>query len=210
MANVEFIRKASGTPCRLAVLAGTFNPPTRAHVALLEAARPLVDEVLCVIPRVFPHKEYHGATLEQRLRMLELSTSASVAVADRGLFIDIARDCRREYGPGVDIAFVCGSDAARRIVEWEYGEVGAIERMLAEFRLLVAARQGEYRAPERLAHRIEAIEFGMEWNDVSATEIRERIRRGLPFDHLTPVAIVDMAAEIYGKEARPGGIDQAG
>ena len=55
---IEFFRRAEGRPRRLGILPGTFNPPTRAHVALAEAALGEVDEALFVLPRSFPHKEY--------------------------------------------------------------------------------------------------------------------------------------------------------
>lgn len=191
---------AAGGSYRLGILPGTFNPPTRAHAALMTAAAGHVDEVLCVIPKVFPHKSYHGASLEDRLAMLERTGTASIAVTDQGLFIDIARECRQEYGAGTELIFLCGRDAAERIVEWKYGEPGAIDRMLEEFSLLVAARHGEYEPPERLAHRVRTLELGGDWNEVSSTEVRARIARGASVDDLVPEAIRDMVVRIYGPD----------
>src|SRR5580704_2005722 len=105
-------------PRKLGVLAGSFNPPTRAHLELVSAAGFRVDEVLCVVPRNFPHKEYFGATLEQRLELLalaDLCEPCSIASSDAGLFLDIARDCRTHYGAEVELSFVCGRDAAERV-----------------------------------------------------------------------------------------------
>ena len=189
------------TPRRLGILAGSFNPPTCAHVALMEAAAPQVDEILCVIPRVFPHKLYHGATLDDRLRMLEAiepkGVPLSIGVAERGLFIDIARECREAYGTETRLAFLCGRDAAERIVEWDYGEPGAIERMLKEFSLLVAARHGQYQPPPHLAHRIALLNMCGVWNEVSSTEVRERVRRGEAWEEMVPAAIRPMVERIY-------------
>ena len=39
--------------------------------ALAESALTIVDEVVLAIPRSFPHKQFEGATLEQRLAMLQ-------------------------------------------------------------------------------------------------------------------------------------------
>jgi nicotinate-nucleotide adenylyltransferase len=198
---VHFVRRADGNPQRLGILAGSFNPPTCAHVALMEAAEPHVDEVLCIIPQVFPHKLYHGATLDDRLRMRAAIEPAgvpySVAVARRGLFIDIARECREAYGAQTDLVFLCGRDAAERIVEWDYGEPGAIERMLEEFRLLVADRKGQYEAPTHLTHRIAPLAMSGDWNETSSTEVRERIRRGEAWEAMVPAAIGPMVARIY-------------
>src|SRR5437660_427589 len=91
----------SGTiPARLGILAGSFNPPTLAHRGLVRAAHAHVDEVLCVLPRAFPHKEYFGATLDQRLDLLahsDLHQPHSIATSREGLFIDIGRECREHY-----------------------------------------------------------------------------------------------------------------
>src|SRR5947209_15401178 len=107
-------------PRRLAVLPGTFNPLTRAHLGLAEAALAHTDEVLFVMPRAFPLKDYSGATVGERVRMLETAVvhpKASIAMAEKGLFIEIAREIRVEY-PDSQIVFVCGRDAAERIVNW--------------------------------------------------------------------------------------------
>src|SRR5258708_20747384 len=69
------------------------------------------------------------------------------------MFIEIARELRRAR-PAAEIHFICGADAAERIVTWDYGDPRAIERHLEEFGLLVAARQGVYTPPEHLRHRV--------------------------------------------------------
>jgi nicotinic acid mononucleotide adenylyltransferase len=121
----------------------------------------------------------------------------SIAIAERGLFIDIARECREQYGPAADLVFLCGRDAAERIVEWDYGEPGAIDRMLQEFRLLVAARQGQYEPPARLAHRVAALLLENELDEISSTGVRERIRTGKPWEHLVPASIRLAVERIY-------------
>lgn len=201
---MEFIRRAnvptSQTPLRLGILPGSFNPPTIAHLGLLEAARPHVDELLCVIPRAFPHKDFHGARLEQRLEMLlaaGLPAECSIAVSERGLFSEIAEECRVTYAVPLRPVFICGRDAAQRIVEWNYGREGAIEEMLLRFELLVAPRGGHYEppAPLRLSiHRLPVTEDRMH---VSSTEVRERLRRGEPWEHLVPEALVPTIRSLY-------------
>ena len=135
------------------MLAGAFNPLTRAHVALAEAAREHVNEVICVVPRVYPHKEFHGAALEDRIAMLRQS-GYRVETTAGGLFIDIARELRQD---DTETVFVCGRDAAERIIHWDYGDPRAIEKMLDEFSLLVAERGGRYEAPAHLRHRVHAL-----------------------------------------------------
>jgi nicotinate (nicotinamide) nucleotide adenylyltransferase len=200
--RMRFILRA-GAPQRLGILAGAFNPPTVAHVALVAAARNDVDEVLCVLPRAFPHKPYTGATLAERIEMIEAvawpSIPLSIGVTDGGLLIEIARECRAAYGQRVELLFICGRDAAERIVNWDYGEPDAFNHMLEEFGLLVAARGGEYAPPSHLAGRIRALPANPAIESVSSTDIRERIRRGEPWEHLAPESIVERINRIYSR-----------
>jgi len=78
---MEFLRRPIGRPSRLGVFPGSFNPPTVAHLALARAALRHVDEVVFVLPRVFPHKNYRGATFHQRLDLLLLATAGESAFA---------------------------------------------------------------------------------------------------------------------------------
>lgn len=198
---MEFFRRAAGSPRWLAVFPGTFNPPTRAHLALAAAALAEVDEVVFVLPRVLPHKEWSGVAFEDRLAMLTAAVAAephfSIAASERGLFIEIARECRDAYGPGVELWFLCGRDAAERIVNWDYGQPGAIKEQLREYGLLVAPRAGQYVPPERLSGRIRALAVAADYDLFSATEVRNRIRAGQAWEHLVPETIVDMVRALY-------------
>jgi nicotinate-nucleotide adenylyltransferase len=178
----------------IGVLAGAFNPVTRAHLALADAATRVVDEVICVVPRIYPHKHFHGAALEDRIEMLKLA-GCRVETTERGLFIDIARELRRA---DEDISFICGRDAAERIIEWDYGAPDAIEKMLEEFSLLVAEREGRYEPPEHLRSRVRHLHLDGDFGDVSSSEVRRRIAAGEAWEHLVPAAIVERVRRIYG------------
>jgi nicotinate-nucleotide adenylyltransferase len=199
-APVQFLRPLSGQHKTLGILAGSFNPPTVAHAELATAARSHVDQLLLVVPSALPHKPYFGATLEQRIEMLAaagLPDSCSIATTEQGLFLDIAREYRRVSNRDTRLYFICGRDAAERILSWDYGRTGVVEEMLDEFELLVAPRAGHIQPPAQFAHRIHALEIGPNRDAVSSTEVRERIRRGQPWEHLVPETIVDRVREIY-------------
>lgn len=198
---MDLILRVDVLPARLAVFPGTFNPPTRAHLALAEAALREVDEVLFVLPRAFPHKEYEGASFSERLRLLSGALAShrrfSLAASEGGLFIDIARECRAHYPGSTDLLFLCGRDAAERIVNWDYGDPDALRRMLDEFGLLVARRQGDYDPPPDLRSRIHPLTVGPDWDEVSATAVRQRIAVGEPWHDLVPDTILGLVEEIY-------------
>lgn len=200
--SLEFFRRADRQPKALGVLPAAFNPPTLAHLALAQAALATAGEVLFVLPREFPHKPYEGATFDQRVEMLLAVTSAeprfSIAASDGGLFAEIAEECREAYGEDVRLLFICGRDAAERIVTWDYGEPRAFERMIARFELLVAPRAGCYQAPAGIQDRIHPMELAEDISLISATEVRARLRRGEPWEHLVPPEIVHLVRAIYG------------
>jgi nicotinate (nicotinamide) nucleotide adenylyltransferase len=197
---VQFYHRSRTRPARLGVLAGGFNPPTIAHLALAAASTAYLDELLYVVPRTFPHKDYFGATLEQRIEMLgslELTIPHSIAVTEQGLLIDIARECREEFGADTRLYFLCGRDAAERVLTWDYGRGGVVEEMLREFELLVASRGGDYVPSPEFRRRIHALAMPAAHDHVSSTEVRERIARGEPWQHLVPGSIVERVREIY-------------
>jgi nicotinate-nucleotide adenylyltransferase len=197
---LEFYHQTSLRPHKVGILAGSFNPPTIAHLELALAASRGVDLILFVVPRVFPHKEYSGATLEQRVEMLHAASPAvphAIASTSQGLFIDIAGECRDHYGTQVQLSFICGRDAAERIVHWDYGRTNVVEEMLREFELLVAPRGGHFSPPDEYRHRIHALQVRGGHEEVSSTEVRERIARCEPWEHWVPEKIRERVREIY-------------
>jgi nicotinate-nucleotide adenylyltransferase len=206
---MQFFQRAAGAPARLGILPGAFNPVTTAHLALARAGLRWVDEVLFVLPRELPHKKFTGATFAQRIEMLRLALAGepafSLASSEGGLFVEIAGECRREYGAGVRLWFLCGRDAAERIAGWDYGQPGAFAGMLGGFGLLVAGREGGYEPPAGFPEAVHPLELPGEWDAVSATRARRGIARGEPGDLMVPEAAREMALRIYRGEASRGG-----
>ena len=187
---MEFHIRADRTPAKLAILPGAFNPPTRAHLAMAESALAVADQVLFVLPRVFPHKEYSGPGFDTRVQWLRAALAGnprfSLASTDRGLFIDIAREARVDYGAATGLCILCGRDAAERIVNWDYGGADNIEKQLEVFELLVAARGGHYDPPPQIRNRVRSIALPAGVEEISSTEVRRRIGAGEPWRHLVP------------------------
>jgi nicotinate-nucleotide adenylyltransferase len=190
---VDLVTAPPQAAAAIALLAGSFNPPTRAHLDMARAALAFADAVLFVLPRDFPHKTWTGAGFEQRLEMLRRIAAADsrlgIAVSDGGLYIEMAREAQALF-PGVPIELVLGRDAAERIASWEYVEPGVFERLASEFTLRVAPRCGIFEGAAQL-------ELPPECDAISATEVRRRIEAGEPWQHLVPSEIVELAAEIY-------------
>ncbi len=194
--------KGSAGVRRLGVFPGTFNPITNAHLAVAEAALAFVDEVVFVLPKSLPHKQFEGATFDERTDLLSHAAAGanprfSIASTDGGLFLEIAQEFRATLGETAELSFLCGRDAAERIIEWDYGHSGELGSFFQNNRLLVAARRGEFEPPDRFVQAIERLDLERDWSDVSATEVRRRIDGDLPWEHLTPQKIHTQIARIY-------------
>lgn len=162
----------------------------------------MVDEVLFVLPREFPHKSYESASFTQRMEMLLAASGGdsrySVASSEGGLFVEIAGECREAYGEETALTFICGRDAAERILNWDYGHPDAFQRMLQDFEMVVAPRAGDFEPPDEMQGRIRSLAVDGGLSAISATEVRERVRRGQPWEHMVPAEIVSMVGKIYG------------
>jgi len=195
-------RVPAAIPSRLALFPGAWNPPTVAHLAIARAALDYVSEVVWLLPRAFPHKAFEGVDFAQRLDMLvaiaRWELGFSVAVADGGLYVEMADDARALLGPEPEIALLCGRDAAERIANWNYQEPGVFDAMVDRYPLLVAGRDGDYLPHAHHAERVIRVPLSAQFNEVSSTEVRNRMAKGMPWRHLIPNAIVEQVYRIYG------------
>ena len=198
---MEFRRrqiKSQAQRQRVALIPGSFNPPTNAHRALLEAALHNVDEAVALLPRAFPHKSYAPVSMEDRIRMLEqLSPQPySIAVSEGGLFLEMCLEFQRD-APAAEIFVACGRDAAERILTWHYSDPEALDLMFSSFQLMVAARHGDFHPPTRFHGRIHTLNLDPEHDAASSTEVRERIRKGTEWRHLVPELVAPLVERLY-------------
>jgi nicotinate (nicotinamide) nucleotide adenylyltransferase len=193
-------------PRRVAILPGTYNPPTIAHVALAEHAVAMADEVLLLLPEVLPHKDFGGVGFGARLAMLTRAIEhprMTVASSPGGLFLEIAREAVERYR-GAEIALVCGRDAAQRILTWPYDGDDALDRFFAMAQLWVYARGGAFADESKHAHAIRTFDFDEELQCISSTEVRQRIARGDEWRMLVPQHIHEEVELLYGQQ--PSGL----
>jgi nicotinic acid mononucleotide adenylyltransferase len=198
---MDLVQRGALDARRVALLPAAWNPPTLAHLALADAAFDFADEVLLVLPRVFPHKEFEHAGFDVRLEWLQRIAACreglGVGVTRGGLFLDMARALRTADSRVEQVYIVCGRDAAERFIGWPYdGEPNAIEQ-LREFSLLVAPRGAPFIVPDAYRGSIHALHLDPKLQRISSTEIRERIGRGEPWAHLVPDEIAGEVGAIY-------------
>jgi nicotinate-nucleotide adenylyltransferase len=183
----------------VALLAGAWNPPTRAHLELARAALGWARRAVFVLPRSFPHKPVEGAPLDQRKEWIRalaaLDPRFSAALSEGGLFLEMAREARAQGARRV--FHVCGSDAAGRILAWDYRGLPPVEEQLEEYELLIAPRPLPFTPPPHLRARVHTLMAPASLAGISSTEVRRRIRSGEPWRHLVPDIIADSVGEAF-------------
>jgi nicotinate-nucleotide adenylyltransferase len=178
-----------------------FDPPHNGHVALARAAiRELpLDELLVLVVSDPGHKQ---ATTPADVRLV-LARLAFAEVPEARVDLDRhARtvDSLEERSVARDTFFILGADELAGFEGWK-----SPRRVLELVRLAVAMRPGvERRAVEDVRTRLGApdriVEFEMGALPISSSEVRARVRDGLPIDDLVPPQIADAIARLglYG------------
>lgn len=184
---------------RLGVLSGSFNPLTRAHLALAEAARRQLslEAVLFAVSRVTVDKEtVRVAALEDRLLLLSLYARGragyAVAVVNRGLYADQAEAVRRALPAVEELTFLIGSDKALQIFDPRYyrDREEALRRLFGLAGLVVAPRgkEGERELEELLGRPenepyqggVRTLRLPPRYQPLASSQVREEARLGHP------------------------------
>ena len=195
----------------IGLMGGSFNPIHCGHVALARAALESgrVERVLFLPTGNPPHKKEGLADKFDRLRMVELAVEHEAGMAvcreeiDRdGVIytVDTLAALKRKM-PDCTLTYLIGADTLRALGTWR-----RVETVIERCKVLVMMREGETREEViRLAglwtQRGAQIDFlDARKMDISSTQIREQIQKGLPFERLVPQAVADYIHEhgLYG------------
>ncbi|MEP7289791.1 MAG: nicotinate-nucleotide adenylyltransferase [Chloroflexota bacterium] len=191
---------AAYSPQRIGILGGTFDPPHIGHLILAETAFDVLSLscVLLVPAADPPHKHTLAITpIQHRLAML------TQAVADNPRFvlsdIDIARPgphytvdtlrlLQQQY-PDAELYFLLGGDSLRDMPTW-YDPAGII----AQAKVAVMGRPGATLDLPTLEADLPGITTRLMFVespliDISATLLRERLRKGHSIRYLVPEVV---------------------
>jgi len=174
---------------------GSFNPVHLGHLLVAQAAREQLGlERICFIPAAqSPFKPAMVlAPAHQRLRLLRLALAGQTAcdIDDQEIrrggvsyTIDTVRTCARRF-PAAKLLYLIGADHVAQLPKWR--EADELAR-LAEF--VVIPRPGQ--APAALPPPFRGRTLCGFPLDVSSSQIRERVKAGLPIDLLVGPAVAE-------------------
>lgn len=200
----------------IAVLGGSFDPVHNGHLALAKYFTDLfAPTCLRVIPAGNPwQKQGLQAKAEDRVAMLELAFAAQkpAVIIDQqeiqrhtaSYSIDTLRALRAELGPDTSILFLIGADQLQRLHTWrdwqqlfDYAHICAATRPGFALAAMPEAVATEFTRRGATKETIRATPHGHCYIgkdlaiDISATEVRARLREGAAPEALLPTAVLD-------------------
>ncbi|MCS6950341.1 MAG: nicotinate-nucleotide adenylyltransferase [Armatimonadota bacterium] len=195
---------------RVGIFGGTFDPIHYAHLFVAEEARQRfeLEQVVFIPCGTPPHKKsYAVSPAEHRFAMTLLATAsnpffrASRIEIERGgvsYTVDTLEQWSQLY-PHHELFLLLGADSLAYITSWKQPE-----RICQLAHVVAASRPGfdlsSLRLPETMCRRVYVMEMPL--LDISATDIRNRVRRGVSIRYLTPDPVVQyiLKHQLYRNE----------
>jgi nicotinate-nucleotide adenylyltransferase len=193
---------------KIGIIGGTFDPVHLGHLAVAEeACRQVGLAEMIFLPAGHPY--FKAAALispaEHRVKMLEL------AIVDKPKYkislleiqrpgpsyaVETVAKIKSQRPPEDEIFFIMGWDSLLTLPRWEQPE-----RLISLCKIIASPRPG-YSKPdidliEKDLPGISQLTLVMEKPlvNISATEIRERVRRGLPVDNMVTPSVAKYIKE---------------
>ncbi len=187
---------------KLGIFGGTFDPPHFGHLRMAAAVltQLQLDQVLFAPVGVQPLKQDHPATApEHRARMVELAITGephfalSRADLDRPgphYTVDLLSIIQQQQ-PGAALWFILGEDSLGDLPRWRDPA-----RIVQLARLAVLRRPGYEPDWPTLDRALPDLRACLDWIehaeiDISASDIRQRVQRGLSIASLVPERVID-------------------
>lgn len=201
----------------LAIFGGTFDPVHIGHLRVaLEAAEALDAELRLLPANVPPHRPQPVATAVQRLAILRVALAGQhrlqidereLARDGRSYTIDTLIDIRGEIGLDRALVLLVGRDAFEGLAQWhrwrelfEHAHIGVLTRpgcareIEGELASEIVARRIPLESLSEQGAAGKIVEIDVSALDISATTIRDLLRRGGNPRYLLPDAVVNAPA----------------
>ena len=187
----------SKTTKRIAVMGGTFNPIHYAHLISAEQVRAGLDyDKILFIPSARPPHKVADANIiepEHRYKMVLLAITENphfevsrieLERAGPSYTIETLKALKELYGETTELAWIIGADSLIEYKVWK-----DFDEVLAQC-VMIATTRPNYdlnRVPLEIRKRVTT--FPITGVDISATTIRERVRKGLSIRYLVPEGV---------------------
>ena len=180
---------------RVCILSGTFNPIHNGHIYMAEYVLNNfdVEKILFIPAFIPPQKEFNPNLSSHKFKMVELATKVNpqfeisdieYKLGGKSYSYNTILELYKKYSPKSKINFIIGTDAFEKLDSWYKSEE---LRKLVNF--IVFVRENDYfnGKYDYMKAKGYSFEFAkMEFNDISSTDIRNRIKNNQSISGLIP------------------------
>ena len=186
---------------RTGIFGGSFNPIHNGHIALARQLREVaqLDEVWLMVSPQNPLKQQEGLLADDlRLQMAQMALKDDpfIKVSDYEFHLPrpsytwhTLQSLQRDF-PDREFVLLIGGDNWERFPFWYRAD-----DIVSNYRLVVYPRRGSDIDIAALPPTVTVVEA--ELLDISSTDIRRRVRSGMPITWLVPDSIVDAVTYYY-------------
>jgi nicotinate-nucleotide adenylyltransferase len=188
---------------KVGIFGGTFDPIHHGHLITAQSVREIrkLDKIIFVPSFVSPHKEkIDTATPEQRLEMITLAIkgvsffeSSDYEITKGGISytVDTLRELKHIYD---EIEFIIGYDNIFEFHTWKEPE-----EIMKLAKVIVLKRKSSHPITFEDKYVREAVFVQTRGIEISATDIRERVKKEMPIHFLVPEKVKEYiySSELY-------------
>jgi len=184
---------------RIGILGGTFNPIHYGHLVVAGEVkdRLKLDKIVFVPTGKAPHKKVVAATSEERYEMVSLAIRGNLSfevssieierskvVSGPTFTLETVRELVKIYGKRAKIYFIVGLDEMLKISTWKEPM-----KLIGLCKFVVVTRPGYdlEKLDKKVASKV--IIMKVPELEISASDIRKRVRTGRSIRYLVPQAV---------------------
>lgn len=185
---------------KIGILGGAFDPPHLGHIQIAKEVKAhfQLDEIWFIPTYKAPHKDESTTRAGDRAEMVRLAIKSyesfllktiELERKGRSYTIDTMKQLKKDF-PTYQFYFIIGADLVMSLHTWK-----EIDELIHLVTFIGVSRPGYTLTTELPVKFIELNTY-----DIASSEIRSRIREGLPWKHLVSSSVYDYVKEhqLYG------------
>jgi nicotinate-nucleotide adenylyltransferase len=175
---------------KVGIFGGTFDPIHHGHLITAQSVREIrdLDKIIFIPSFISPHKaDVNSASPEHRMNMLKLAVEgvdffevSDYEIKKEGISytIDTLKEFKKKYD---ELEFIIGYDNIFKFHTWKNpNEIMKITK------ILVLKRKFSLPPPHEDKYVKSALFVETRGIEISATDIREKVKQGMPIHYLVP------------------------
>ena len=175
---------------KVGIFGGTFDPIHHGHLITSQSVREIrdLDRIIFIPSFISPHKaDANSVSPEHRINMLKLAVEgidffevSDYEIRKGGISytIDTLKEFKKKYD---ELEFIIGYDNIFKFHTWKNPD-----EIMKITRILVLKRKSSLLPPHEDKYVKSAIFVETRGIEISATDIRKRVKQGMPIHYLVP------------------------